>query len=336
MNVRRLYSGVTLIILLAALLIPASAQEGSDVIADGLTNPRNLSYDSEGNLYVAEAGTGGDLITDADEEFGATGQITRIASDGSREVVVLGLMSYLTDNSRGVQDVQVTDESIWVLLGQLADFRIPYSHALVELDIETKRIKTWVDLLNIELEQDPDGNANQQSNPVDFEVAADGSVLIVDASCNCLIEWSADAGLSVVAAWPFEGDNPVPTGVDIGPDGDVYISFLTGFPFPEGEARIERWSGGELAQTYDGLTALTAILVTDDGTIYASEYGVFDMGAGWGPGRVVTVSDEGITPVLENLTQPYGLAQTPDGTIVVATGAATGEGAGSVVALPGS
>ena len=131
--------------------------------------------------------------------------------------------------------------------------------------------------------------------------------------------------------WGFEDDNPVPTAVDVGPDGDVYVGFLTGFPWPENGARIERWSDGELVQTYEGLTAITGLLVTDDGTLYASEFGVFDQG--WGPGRVVMVSDDGITPVLEDLTQPFGLAQAPDGTIAVAVGS-TGADDGMIIAIP--
>ena len=50
-------------------------------------------------------------------------------------------------------------------------------------------------------------------------------------------------------------------------------------------------------------------------------------------GNGVLVSEDGITPVLENLTQPFGLAQAPDGTIAVAVGA-TGADDGMIVAVP--
>ena len=325
---------VLMIILLFSMLLSINAQEDLTVIADGLTNPRNMSYDSEGNLYVALAGDAGTLIADSGDEYGATGQVVQIGEDGSVDVLVRGLISIPAGSPRGVHDVQVTDESIWIVLGDTSDLSIPFTHALVELDRETRRVKTWVDLLGLELAEDPDGNPNGESNGVDFDIADDGSILIANASCNCLMQWTRDAGLSIVAAWPHETDNPVPTSVEVGPDGDIYVGFLTGFPFPEGGARIERWSNGELAETFDGLTAVSGLLVTDDGTIYASEYGVFNQG--WGPGRVVTVSADGITPVLENVTQPFGLVQAPDGSILVALGAAAGEGQGSIVVLPGT
>lgn len=321
--------------LILVLVVPSAvlAQDDmmGDVLAEGLSNPRNFSFDADGNIYVAEAGLAGGQLTSSGDAYGASGKVTMIMPDGTSEVIVSGIISYREGNSLGAADVVVTDESIWLLIGETGDFTIPFTHALVELDRETKRVKTWVDLLELELNEDPDGNANQQSNPTDFEVLEDGTVLIANAGCNCLMAWSADAGLSVAAVWSFEDDNPVPTAVDVGPDGDIYVGFLTGFPFPAEGSRIERWSGGELVQTYGGLTAVTGLVVTDDGTIYASEFGVFDQG--WGPGRVVMVSEDGVTPVLEDLMQPFGLAQAPDGTVAVAVGS-TGADDGMIIALP--
>lgn len=321
-----------LIFVLIAVLfaIPAAAQEDG-VIADGLLNPRNLSYDSEGNLYIAEAGIAGEQMTVNADPIGATSQITMVTPDGEQEVIVHGLMSYRAGNSLGASDVIATDESIWVLLGETADFSLPFTHALVELDKETMRVKTFVDLLTPELELDPDGNPNQQSNPTDFAIAEDGTVIIANAGCNCLMSWTPADGVQIAAVWPFEGDNPVPTAIDFGPEGDLYVGFLTGFPFPQGGSRIERWSGGELVETYEGLTAVTGLLVTDDGSIYASEFGVFDQG--WQPGRVVQVTADGITPLLEDLNQPYGLAQAPDGTIVVAVNSIGGPD-GQILVVP--
>lgn len=323
------------IFMLIALLLPSAAlaQDDMDVLAEGLRNPRNFTFDADGNLYIAEAGLGGSEMTVNEDPFGATSRITMVAPDGSSEVIVHGLISYREGNPLGAHDVVVTDESIWVLTGETSDFTIPYSHALIEISRETGRIQTWVDLLELELNEDPDGNDNQQSNGMDFDVMDDGSVIIANAGCNCLMTWSADAGLAVAVTWSHADDNPVPTAVEVGSDGDIYVGFLTGFPFPEEGSRIERWSGGELVQTYEGLTAVTGLLVTDDDTIYAVEFGVFAQGEGFGPGRVVMVSEDGITPVLEGLIQPFGIAQAPDGTIAVAVGT-TGADDGMIVAVP--
>jgi hypothetical protein len=320
--------------IIVTLLIPSTVLAQDDmgeVLAEGLRNPRNFTFDADGNMYIAESGITGGEMTGEGDPFGASSRILMVAPDGSSEIVVQGLISFREGNTLGATDVHVTDDSIWILLNETADFSILYTHALIEVSRETGRIQTWVDLLELELNDDPDGNDNQQSNPIDFEVLDDGSVLIANAGCNCLMAWSAEAGLSVAVVWGFEDDNPVPTSVEIGPDGDVYVGFLSGYPWPEGSARIERWSDGELVHTYEGLTAITGLLVTDDGTIYATEFGAFNQG--WGPGRVVMVSEDGITPVLEDLTQPFGLAQAPDGTVAVAVGA-TGADDGKIIALP--
>jgi hypothetical protein len=323
---------VILLIAVLALAAPALAQDEPEVLVDGLSNPRNLAYDAEGNLWIAEAGNGGAQVTSAGDPFGASSQITMVSPDGEVSVEVVGLTSYRTGNALGAHAVEVTDESIWVLIGETSDFRIPFTHALVELDKETGRVKTFVDLLTVELEQDPDGNPNQQSNPTDFAVAPDGTIYIANAGCNCLMSWTAEDGVQVPVVWSFEEDNPVPTTVDVDANGDIYVGFLTGFPWPAGAARVERWSGGELVETYEGLTAVTGVLVTDEGTVYAVEYATGDQFAE--PGRVVTVSADGITPVLEGLTFPYGIAQSPDGTIVVSVNSVGGE-SGQVVVVPG-
>jgi hypothetical protein len=313
--------------------VPASAQGDPQVVADGLRNPRNFSFDADGNLYVAEAGVAGDQLTEDGETYGATARISMITPDGEVETVVDGLISFRESDSLGAHAVKVTDESVWVLLGQNMYRKVPFSHALVELDTETGRVKTFVDLLSVELEQDPDGSGTQQANPVDFEIMEDGSVLIADASCNCLISWSADAGPSVAVAWEWETDNPVPTSVEIGPDGDIYVGFLTGFPFPQEGSRIERWSGGELVQTYEGLTGVTGLEVTADGSIYAVEFGEsFDPNSGWAPGRVVRVTEDGVETVVDGLTSPYGIEMGPDGQLYVSTNS-IGDADGQIISI---
>jgi hypothetical protein len=66
----------------------------------------------------------------------------------------------------------------------------------------------------------------------------DGSAYVVDAGCNCIWHLSAEGEISLYIVWD---DTPVPTAIDIAPDGDLIIGFLSPGPFEVGTARVERW-----------------------------------------------------------------------------------------------
>jgi hypothetical protein len=53
-------------------------------------------------------------------------------------------------------------------------------------------------------------------------------------------------------------------------------------------------------------------------------------------GRVLIVAEDGLTPVMEGLRNPYGLAQAPDGSLVVSVVSAFNTaGGGMVIAVEG-
>ena len=67
-----------LMITLLLMVAPVAAQ---DVVADGLMNPRGMAFDSDGNLYVVENGSAGDVMIDAGRgrapmTTGTGGQVT--------------------------------------------------------------------------------------------------------------------------------------------------------------------------------------------------------------------------------------------------------------------
>ncbi len=321
MHIRKFMLLVVIGMLFGAGAGSSTAQDPTPLVT-GLINPRGMAFDSDGNLYVVEAGNGGDMLLEMPTgplPSGATGQVTRIAPDGSNEVIIAGLPSAGVGNSRGAQAIHVTDDAIWLLLGE-TPLNFPFSMALVELDKTTYRVRRMIDLYE-----------DVGSNPTDFAIAPDGTIYIANATCNCLQSYTDAEGVQVVTAWP-PSDNPVPTSVAVASNGDVYVGFLTGFPFPPNGSRIERWSGGELAETITGLTAVVDLMILSDGSLYAVEYGVFE-NRNWSPGRVVKVSADGIEPVLENLTLPWGLAQNADGQLFLTINAAGGAG-GAVIEVP--
>lgn len=332
--VRRSFLGLLMGGLLLASL-PLLAQDEAP-IADGLNNPRQMFYAEDGTLYIAEAGYGGEdeatSVFGQPISVGPTASITTVTPDGEQSVLLDGLGSTQGfGNIIGAHAIYVDETTYWVVMGEgpqagSYDESLIFD-ALVGFSRESMEAEQVISLRETAQPNNPE--AANFSNPVDIAVA-DGVVYIADAGCNCIQSWTPDDGVQLAATWTPD-DNPVPTAVAFGPDGDLYVGFLGGFPWGEGATRIERWSGGELAETYTGLTTVTDILVAEDGTLYAVEHGL--TGEGYVPGRVVTVTSDGITPVMEGLESPYGLALSPDGQLVVSVGSVAGEGAGRVIAV---
>jgi hypothetical protein len=75
--------GVLALSLLGASAVSADEDPpGYEVVADGLNNPRHLSFSGTGDLFVAEAGTGGTdgpySGPEGEAYFGLTGSVTRV------------------------------------------------------------------------------------------------------------------------------------------------------------------------------------------------------------------------------------------------------------------
>ena len=309
---------------------PPPFEPPTAVWATGLANPRQLMFDPTGNLYIAEAGISGDSAVFIDEESsvsaGLSSQISMLDADGNWLPVVTALPSIGDRGSRGAQAIVVTEDSYWIGIGEAPSqlFGSTLFYSVLEVDRETLRIKTIIDTAAAAtaLGQPVDNAIN--SDPVDLALSEDGVLYIADAGCNCLWSWTASTGIQPFVLWDID-DNPVPTGVAIAPNGDIYVSFLSGFPFDVGSSRIEQYSAaGELLNSFPGLTLLTDVMVAADGTIYAVELAAGFGDAGFIPdsGRVVTVAADGtIETVLGELRNPYGIAQAPDGTIVVTVNA---------------
>ncbi len=308
---------VFVLTLLLMGLMPAMAQEGmpplpGEVLVGDLGAPRGLAFDTDGNLLIAVAGTGGETwfnLAGPDGEqpvnAGLSGRVISIAPDGTTSNRIEGLPSYAFPmETGGVYRIIPHNESLWLLFsgtgsGSTGAF---WADSVVEYDAETLVVKNVINLNNFEATHDPDGNG-YDTNVADIAWGSDGTMYIVNAGGNDLLSWTADGGLQLVHAW---SDNPVPTSIEVAVNDDLYIGFL-GAGMAPGAGKIEHWSDGELIETFGGLNTVTDILLDND-TLYAVQLTVFtDQGPG--PGSVVTVSADGATPIAEGLPAPFGIAQ---------------------------
>lgn len=314
------------LLLLAAL--PVVAQEGmpplpGEQVGGPLDAPRGLAFDADGNLLVAVAGAGGEVEIEmmgpegeATARLGMTGRIVSIAPDGTATDFISGFPSYdLGNETLGLYRAIPNGGSLWVIFtgNGPATTGAFWNDSVVELSAETLAVRNIINLNNFETENDPDGNG-YDSNVADIAWGADGTLYIVDAGGNDLLSWTAEDGLRLVAVWP---ENPVPTSIEIADDGDLYIGFL-GEALAPGAGKIEHWSDGELVETFGDLNAVSDILLDGD-TLYAVQLVIFGE-EGPGPGNVVTVSADGVTPVAEGLVAPFAIAKGPDGALYVTYG----------------
>lgn len=329
-----------LLLTLLALPLAAGAQDAGGLVG-GLNNPRALFYDADGNLWIGEAGTAGALMGESEMgpiAYGNSSRLLRLeAGDDSPEVVIANLPSAAGfDDMLGVNSVYRDEQGLWLVIGMgsLAD---PFNMSVINLDPETLRVKHFIDLFTFEAANNPD-NDFIASNPGDIDSDGSGTYYILDFSGNTLLTWTADAGLQLFHAWD---DLPVPTAVDVAPDGTIYVGFLSAFPFTTGSARVEQWSpDGTLLNTFSGLTGVTDVLVANDGTVYAVQLADAFGDLGWNAntGSVVMLGADGaITPVTTGLNFPYRLAISPSGALAVTVNSAfSGEASGQVLALSGS
>ena len=292
--------------LLASLMVSlgplASAAVTVEVVATGLNSPRGLDVAPNGDVYVAEAGKGGNGPCIAAGEgphcFGATGAITAIENGNEEQHrVVTGLPSIAEEGgfaALGPSDVDFKGRRALVTIGLGADPALRAELGAKGREMATVHTLTQrgamarlADIAPFEIATNPDGDqpgAAVDTNPNSVYYEGDGAV-VADAGGNSLLRVDEDGKVSTLAVFPFvmvkapaflglpPGTKipmqPVPTSVTRGSDGAYYVGQLTGFPFPTGRARVFRVVPGEDPEVYArGFTHITDLEFGDDGKLY--------------------------------------------------------------------
>ena len=319
----------------------------ADVIASGLNNPRGIAFSPNGDLFVAEAGTGGNgaciLSSNGTTPcFGTTGSITRIdLRKGTQERVATGFPSLAVTNGSGaIGPAGISFQGQgngYITLGLAAN---PALRSNLGEDgaamAHTARMQPngkWsveADLGTFEITNNPAGG------PIDTDpfgiLALPGKQLVADAGGNDLLEIDANGKIQTLAVFPDQmapapggggmiPSEPVPTTVAVGPDGAYYVGQLTGFPFQPGSAKVYRVSpqGGTPTVAYSGFTNIISIAFGPDGSLYVLEISKNGLRSGNPLGALIKVLPDGTRTELAagQLFMPGGLALASDGTIYV-------------------
>jgi hypothetical protein len=284
-----------------AVLAAAGAQATTpnvEVIAEGLDNPRGLAFAPSGQLYVAEAGSGGSGACRPSPDgqpvevcYGETGALTRIDPTGKKPPrrVLRNLPSMAQAGGFAAQsgpvDVQFSGSNAFIVMGWGGhpDLRAgigPKSRLFGTLLLATPNDLVFpvTDIADNERRHNPAGET-VDSNPYGVLVLS-GKRIVADAGANALVASGSmdllqpfrDRTFAVLAPTAF-GTQPVPTTVAKGPGGDVFVGLLTGAPFFRGSSTIYRVprSGGEATPYLTGLTAVVDITFDENGTLYIVE-----------------------------------------------------------------
>lgn len=309
-----------------------------DVLATGLADPRFIVVDGD-NVYFTESGTGGEeeIFTTDDEHISMSGHTGKLsvfnAADGSVTEIVSDFRSYtFGEHGEIVGPAGLALDgtgSAYVAVGSPGPFVGVMSltgeeGVVYKVDLASGDKEVIADLVTWEIENDPDP-MSIDSNLYGADLL-DGVLYVADAGGNSIISVDVDSGEVATFAVtggldaPFlpESGNParggdleidsVPSTVVVGPDGRLYVSYVTGGPFPPGIAPVDAFStDGSSERVVEGLTMVGDLAFDSSGRLYASIISTNFLEQG--PGQVVRVEADGaLTIVADGLPVPAGIA----------------------------
>jgi hypothetical protein len=346
---------------LLGLAAPANAAQ-VETIARGLDNPRHLAFGG-GGLYVAEAGAGGDAQCGPGPAGGTacvgdTGAVTLIHRHGGQRRIIKGLASLATqgtgDTAFGPHGIFVKGKRLLVTNGGPDGLnRDDLAAANPVADLFGRvlgfkkhgELKSLVDVWGFERDNNADaavGNPEIDSNAVDV-LADHGRLIVADAGGNTLLKAKKNGSIKVLTVFPNVPPDPsgiqaVPTGVVKGPDGDYFMTQLTGFPYPVGAAnvyRVDRKTGA--AEVFaGGFTNLMDLAFGQDGTLWLLEIDHDSLALGGTDGAIFSIDRNGTKTQLDlpagTLTHPGGITVGEDGALYV-TNKADLAGVGEVLRI---
>lgn len=343
---------------LAGALVLAGGSGASRVawkvtpLASGLDNPRGIAVASNGAIYVAEGGHGGDVCSPATRCIGTTSQISLVdAKTGAHRPVVTGLYSrsVVNEGVTGVDGIAARGGRLvatmtsypqeldgWSCTGQPADCAAVLARARAQAGqlISFTPSGAWkavagVGASDLGWAAAHPGFSTEPANSNPYGVLAlPGATLVTDAGANALDLVGANGRISVISAFtpPSPGGFPadtVPTCVTV-TRGNAYVGSLSGKLWKRSGTftPTEVIVGSGLLHHVTGCTSdakgdifLVDMWGTPGPPIPAGP------GSAAGTGSVIELAADGTASVLASgLMFPNGIALAKDGSLFVTVG----------------
>jgi sugar lactone lactonase YvrE len=348
-----------------AMEMPPLFPESCAVVAEGLNEPRYVAIGEDGSVYITEAGNGGDEVIGAPpaEEASASpepavgegegdegpppmrgnsGQITKIAPDGTQSVLVSGLPSY---GGIGPVGIIAADGDLWVTVGGAAPSMaaemgieldsLQYENSVLRIDPASGEVTEVAHLGQYEVDNNPDGT-DINPNLNGLALGPDGLLYVADAGGNAIYTVDRETGeftlhtvvpflteltTGTPAADPAADRQPVPMAVAFDADGLLNVALLSeGW---EGPNILRLEADGTWTGVASGLTMVFGLSAGADGNLYVSQGTLgFDETGVPQPGLVHRLEADGsLTAVVEGLFLPFGSAVDADGNVYVTVNA---------------
>jgi hypothetical protein len=311
---------------------------GTRIFASGFDNPRGLAFGPDGQLYVAEAGSGGsDSTADQCPDLqipgpygpyvnGPTARVSRVDRKGRRETVLDGLPSGQSQvpDWQGVADVAFLNGRLFALVqgGGCSYGSAHWPKGVIEIEPKSGNWRLVADLSKFR-------RANPASAPDDdlepegvfySMTSAFGRLFVIDTNTGALLEVTTSGRVRTVVDFTARFGHVAPTAVAaFGPF--LLVSNIFELPIVDGASHIYvATPTGFAAPIVSGLTAVVDIVFDRHGRLYALEMGN-GQSSGFpepGAGRIVRVSTRGDHQVVATgLTFPTAMTVGPDGRLYV-------------------